>query len=747
MMFDHGISLNTMRRMALSGTALSLAGFACSTAVYAQTPPAELPEIVVSAPSPLTVTVRGGRRGDSLTVVDRAFSTVTFVPASELLSNGGKTLGDQLSSLPGITNSGFAPGAAVRPVIRGLDNFRVRIQENGIGSQDVSDLGEDHAIPIDPLAAQRVEVVRGPATLRFGSTAIGGVVSVDNNRIPSFLPPPGFTSETRTSFSSVDRGREASTLLDVRAGNFVVHGDFFARRTEDYRISNSSQTGGKQLNSFTQSNGQSIGGSYFLPDNGGFLGLSFTHFTSLYGIPGTASAASRTRIDLEQFKLAGKGQFNIGGSFIDTVRFWIGGSVYRHKEEGLNDDGRFETGAVFKNREIEGRVEVNLTPVQTSLGRFSTAVGIQTGRQQIGTSGEAGGLLQPTDTRTLAGFVFNELQLTERTRLQVAGRIESARTRGNGALFPPGNLPTFTITDSVDPDTGEATQTSTADDPVSVARRRRFLPVSASLGLLQDLPFGFVGSITGQYVERAPRAAELYSRGAHDAPGTFELGDVNLKKERARTIEIGLRRAAGPLRFDAAFYATQYTGFIYRRSTGIRCDDDFASCGTGTELAQVAYTQRNATFVGGELKTQYDFLELSTNVFGVEGQYDVVRARFQGSEQGSNNVPRIPPQRVGGGLYWRGGDNWTAKVTLLHAFRQKDIAAEETETKGYNLLNAELSYRTKFAAGASGPPVEITAGIAGTNLLNETIRNHVLFRKNEVVQPGRGVRGFLSVKF
>ena len=409
--------------------ALATVSPALAQPVLPPAPPAETPETAVTAPSPLLITVRARRSGE-LTVVDRSFSTVTFVTADELLRNGGKTLGDQLSGLPGITNSGFAPGAAVRPVIRGLDNFRVRVQENGIGSQDVSDLGEDHGVPIDPLAAQRVEVVRGPATLRYGSTAIGGVVSVDNNRIPSFLIAEGFRSETRTSFSSVDRGREASTLLDARAGNFVVHGDIYTRRSEDYRSPRSPLTGGKQLNSFVRSNGQAIGGSYFLPNNGGFIGLSFSHFTSLYGIPGTGSAASKTRIDMEQFKLASKGEFNIGGGFVDTIRYWVGGSVYKHKEEGLNGFGLFETGAVFKNREIEARVEAKLRPFETSIGRLSTAIGIQAGRQQLGTAGEAGGLLQPANTLTMAAYIFNELQLAPATRLQASGRIEYARVKG-----------------------------------------------------------------------------------------------------------------------------------------------------------------------------------------------------------------------------------------------------------------------------------------------------------------------------
>jgi iron complex outermembrane recepter protein len=515
---------------------------------------------------------------------------------------------------------------------------------------------------------------------------------------------------------------EAAALMEARAGQFAVHGDIYTRRSDDYRIPGKG-FGGRQLNSFARSNGQALGGTYFIPNNGGFMGLSFSHFTSLYGIPGADAATSRTRIDMEQFKLNGKGEFNIVGSVVETVRYWVGGSVYKHKEEGPNAFGLFEPAAVFKNREFEGRVEAQLKPLDTAFGRLTTAVGVQFGRQQIGTSGEAGGLLQPTQTRTAAGYIFSELQLLQTTRLQAAARLDHAQVKGNGASYPADFL--------------GATAPET-DDP----RKRRFMPMSASLGLLQDLPFGFVGNITGQYVERAPRAAELYSRGPHDAPGTFEIGDPSLRKEVAKTIEIGLQRAAGPFRFEAAGYLTHYNNFIYRRSTGVLCDDDFASCGTGSELKQVVYTQRNAQFLGGEVRTQYDALEIGTSVFGVEAQYDIVRATFDGGER----VPRITPQRVGGGVFWRADGAWLAKVNLIHAFAVNKIAPEETPTKGYNLLNAELSYRTRFANGPMGP-VEVTAGIAGTNLLNETIRNHISFRKDEVVMPGRGFRGFVSVKF
>ena len=297
-----------------------------------------LPEITVTAPSPIQPRVlpEAAQAGGDTVPLNRSFSSVTVLTAPDILRNGGRTLGDQLANEPGITNSGFAPGGADRPVIRGLDNVRVRIQENGIGSQDVSDLGEDHGVPIDPLAAQRIEVIRGPGTLRYGSQAIGGVVSVENNRIPSMLIAPGFHAETRSSVSSVDNGFENSALIDARSGQFVIHGDIYHRNAEDYRI-----PGGRQFNSFSRSDGQAIGGTYFLPN--GFIGFSLSHFTSLYGIPGNDAAQSRTRIDLEQTRLASKGEFQIDGGFIDTIRYWVGGSVYRHDEKGLNGDGLFET--------------------------------------------------------------------------------------------------------------------------------------------------------------------------------------------------------------------------------------------------------------------------------------------------------------------------------------------------------------------------------------------------------------------
>lgn len=235
----------------------------------------------------------------------------------------------------------------------------------------------------------------------------------------------------------------------------------------------------------------------------------------------------------------------------------------------------------------------------------------------------------------------------------------------------------------------------------------------------------------------------MFSRGAHDATGTFDIGNPDLTLETARSVEIGLRRAAGPFRFEATAYYTRSDNFIFRRLTGVFCDTDFNSCGTpGAELKQAIYSQRDAIFRGGEFHSQLDIGPLSGGVWGIEDQFDIVRATFT---EGSN-VPRIPPVRVGGGVYWR-DSNWFARINLLHAFAQNDIAPiGETPTAGYNLLKAEVTYTTKLNSSWLGAR-EMTVGLVGNNLLNDNIRNSVSYNKDEVLLPGIGVRAFANLKF
>jgi iron complex outermembrane receptor protein len=696
-----------------------------------------------------------------LPIVTDQFATVTVVPNEEIRRDGTAQLGDLLFSKPGITGSTFAPGASSRPIIRGLDVNRVGIIENGNNAGGASDLGEDHFVPVDPLATNQVEVIRGPAALRYGSTSIGGVVSATNNRIPDALPvctaapfqtyglpvkaplagaeAPACTAvETRTSLSSVDRGVDGGILLDTGGGNFAFHADAYGRKASDYSIPSypylfdpTKPFNGRQPNSAMQADGASIGGSYIF--QGGFIGAAITQNDTLYHVPGIDGADHQTRIDAHQTKITTKGEYRPDSAAIDAIRFWAGATDYRHNEIGLADPADLTTLGVrqtFTNKEQEARVEVQLMPFNARFATVTTAFGLQAGHQELTAPSPDNpgalfnGLWDPNRNTREAGYVFNEFQFTPSTKAQIAGRIEHVDLFGSTPNFPADFLPD-------------------GNPQTSIARNLNFTPKSGSVGLLQNLPYDLVGSITAQYVERAPKPAELFSRGPHDATATFDIGNPNLTIETAKSVEIGLRRATGPLRFEATAYYTRFDNFIFRRLTGVMCDGTFDSCGApDAELKQAVYSQRNAIFRGGEFQSQLDISQFYGGTWGIENQFDIVRATFTDG----TNVPRIPPVRVGGGAFWRDA-NWLVRVNLLHAFAQNDIAViGETPTAGYNLLKAEISYKTKLDPVYFGAR-EMIVGLTGNNLLNANIRNSVSYTKDEVLLPGIGVRAFANLKF
>ncbi|ACL56186.1 TonB-dependent receptor [Methylobacterium nodulans] len=689
------------------------------TAGAAQAEDIRLDEITVSSPSPIVgraaAPAGGGLGPGVLPVVTDTFSPVTVIGRSDIVREQPRTLGDALFDRPGLSATTYAPGAN-RPIIRGLDTSRVRIQENGIGVQDVSDLGEDHAVPINPLVSDRIEVIRGPATLRYGSQAIGGVVSAENRRIPRFVPAGGLSGQVLGGYSSVDNGRNGAASVEAGGENVVIHADGFRTAQDSYRTPL-----GIQRNSAAESQGGAVGLSYVF--DRGFVGLAFSHYDALYQIPGGEAAERRTRLDPTQDKLQAQGEYRPLDGPLEAIRFWLGGSIYKHNEIGIGEDGQDGIRSTFKNREVEARLELQHVPVLLPFGTLTGALGIQADRRTLGTGGEANTLLAPTDSRSNALYLFEELAVGNGLRFQAAGRIEGARATGTATQFPGDFLPVE------------------GEEPVSFGRRRRFAPKSASFGILQDLPYDLVASVTGSYVERAPSAFELYSRGPHDATETFEIGDPNLKKERARTIEVSLRRNVGPFRFEATGYHTRYTGFIYKRLTGARCDDDFASCGSGDELAQVVYTQQNAAFHGAEIAAQLDLIPIGNGFIGLDAQYDYVRATFDDG----TFVPRIPPHRVGGGLFLR-ADGWFARINLLHAFAHTETAPFETVTPGYDNLRAEVSYTKPLDPAVYGAS-EITFGLSGSNLLDAVIRNSASFKKDEVALPGRSVRLFMTARF
>ncbi len=635
----------------------------------------------------------------ALVISVESFAPVTIASEDEIARNGGATITDTLAAKPGIAASTFAPGAS-RPIVRGLDNYRVRVQENGIGSHDVSALSEDHAVPIDPASARRVEVVRGPATLRYGSQAIGGVVAVENERVPTFIPKSGVSGRLSGGLMSVDDGRDGSFEATAGSDGVAVHADGFKRSADDYDTPR-----GAERNSWVESEGGSVGASRVGSD--GFAGVALVRTESQYGIP-----AETSHIELVQDKVLSAGEWRLGSAGVEAVRFWLGASDYAHNE--IAEEG--DVGSRFTNTEEEARAEVQHVPVATALGVLRGAAGIQWGHRNMrGQSFEGDSLLEPARTVTIAGFLFEELELGRRLRFQAAARIEQANIDGFGI-----------------------------EDPLGVAAghafERSFTPVSASVGFLYELPMDVVARLTGQYVERAPDAAELFSKGVHEATGTFEIGNPGLEMEKAEAVELGFRRARGALRFDASAYYTRFDGFIFKELTGAGCGDVLASCGVEDELEQLVFGQRDATFYGVEIASQYDIARLWRGLVGIDGQYDYVRGRFADGE----NVQRIPPQRAGGGFYYR-DPSWFLRVGLLHAFAQGDLGINETPTAAYDLVSAEIAYTTSLQGHGALVP-EMTIGIKGENLLDDEVRNHTSFKKDEVLEPGASVRLYGSLK-
>jgi iron complex outermembrane recepter protein len=716
-----------------------------TSAPAGETPAVSVPQVTVEAPKPKPRTApaapatRPAARPPSTpsttqqpttpstTTQAAPYAPLSTVAGPQIQATESKSVGGVLFTTPGATSAGLAPGTQ-RPILRGLDDFRVRVQENGVGSMDVSDYGQDHGVPIDPLSTQKIEIIRGPEALRYGSLT-GGVVEATNNRIPFAAPIGGWQMQLQGATTTVDRGVEGGAIFDAGNKDVAVHADVYGRHAGDYYIPSypylfpnqpALPFNGKQPNSGMHAEGEAVGGSYLF--DGGYIGAAVSHFTTLYHVPTMDGATSGTRIQLEQVRYTGRGEFRPQSSAIDVVRFWLGAVEYRHDEIGLGDNGVDGIQATFNNHAQEAKTEVKFMPMRTPLGKLISTWGTSFDHKQIDTSGDAGSLLGSARTNRGAAYSFNELWFDPNFRAVLAARIENVRVDGTAGIFPASLLPP-------------------PDQPTLVLNSLGYTPKSISFSLIKDLPSWVIANLTLQRIQRAPTDLELFAHGSHDAPGTFEIGKPDLQIETANSAEIGLKRIQGEFRFDGKAYYTYYNNFIFRQFTGIQCGADFASCGTGTGFLQTIYSQHDAIFRGVELAWQWDLLPLSNGIFGVDGMWDWVRATFTDG----GNVPRMPPMRVGGGAYWR-NDNWFVRMGLIHAFGQKDLAVNETPTAGYNLLKMEISNK-QFYQDSPWGPTEITTGLVGDNLLDVDIRNHVQFHKDEILWPGRSIKLFMNAKF
>jgi iron complex outermembrane receptor protein len=659
-------------------------------------------EIVVTA-SPL------GRASDELAL------PITLLERNELIDAGGATLGDVLRSQVGLTTTSFAAGAS-RPVIRGQDADRVKVLENGQGTGDVSTLSADHGVPINPLAVQRLEIVRGPAALRYGGGAIGGVVNALTRRIPSERSGSALGGQLLSAYGFAAAERNLATVLEGDLGSFSWHADALAVRARDYDIPGRLQRSDRQDNSFSRSVSTAAGGAWI--GEGWRAGASLSRYRSDYGIPAPEDPAAPPFISLEQDRYEFELDVTPQGEWIEALRLRGGRSDYLHHE--IIDEQASDTkpsGAVFANEEHELRAEL----VHRPLAGWTGALGLQFGARDFEAGGEGGELLPPADGENYALYLFESRELAPNLQLDLAGRLD--RIELSGSSCPVEGRACLTLPGS--------------EEPQQRDFRRRFRPHSASAALLYSFADSWSLGLTLTRAQRAPEPFELFSQGPHDATETFEFGDPRARAETSHTADLQLRGTWGRLSAELSGFHTDYRRFTYGRLTGTsRNEDGDLLDDLSGELRDLVYTQDDARFSGGELLLRWDWFELGEGRIGVELQGDYVRARLSGE-----NAPRIPPLRWGGALTYQ-SDNMTARLGLLHSEAQTQVAPFETRTSGYSELGA--SFRVRIA-GSRERPLDLT--ITARNLLDERQRNAVSFKKDGTLLPGRDVRVGMQLRF
>lgn len=623
---------------------------------------AELPAVVVTA-TPFV------NRGE----LDMA-QPVTVLQGDDLRRKREASLGDTLSHELGVTSSSFGP-AAGRPIIRGLDGPRIRVLEGGIGTLDISTLSPDHMVTTESLNASQIEILRGPATLLYGSGASGGVVNVVTGRIPNrlFKSPRG-NVELRGNSATDERSGAFNATGSAGQASWNVDG--FKRKTGDYDT-----PVGRVGNSAIDSDGVSMGGSFI--GERGFVGASVSQLESLYGIPGTDG----TKIDLKQRR------YDIAGELDDPFRGFkrlkvrMGYNDYKHAEI----EGSGEIGTRFKNQGFEGRAELLHAPVAGWQGVF----GLQVQDRNFSAIGEEA-IVPATKSRSTGLFLVEERNW-ERWRLELGGRVERA---------------TQNPLDSANPS-------------------RAFSLYSASAGALWKFMDGYGLGLSATQGQRAPVTEELYSDGPHTATRTFQTGNNALTKETANNIDLALRKTAGAVKWKVNVFHNRISNYIFERSAdtdgdGVadRVDDTGALDPSGEFLAQ-NIAQTGARFYGAEAEAIFTLLP---GAFDLRLFTDTVRGKLS-----SGNVPRIPPQRFGLQLDHKAGP-WATNLSVIRAASQNRLAELETATPAYTLANAEVSYRIKQSKTTG-----YTVFVQGKNLLNNEIRVHTSYQKDVAPLPGRAI--------
>jgi len=588
-------------------------------------------------------------------------------PAAVLTGEGlalrrAGTLGDTLAGLPGVAATGFGPQAS-RPVIRGLDGERIRLLDNGGASADASSLSFDHAVAVDPLVVERIEVLRGPAALLYGGNATGGVVNTLDNRIPR-TALSGVSGRGELRLGGAAGERAASALVEGGGGGLNWHVDAATRRSEDLRTPRfqpevdgvAQPATGRIANSGGDSRAAAVGASWAGAQ--GHLGLALDGYRNDYGVVVEPDVTIRMR--RERLQLDGERR-GLAGPF-SALALQAGHTHYQHQE--VEGDGT--VGTTFRSHGDELRLQATQADRALAGGaRLRGVLGLQLERSDFSALGEEA-FVPTTRTRSQALFTLQTLALPGGATLSAGARAERVRVASDG------------------------------DDPAATevrfgpAAERRFTPTSASLGAVLPLPAaGWQASATLGHTERAPAYHELYANGAHVATGAWERGDPTLGPERSQHLELGLQRQDADSLWRAALFATRFARYLALDATGVAIDD-----GDGGSLPEYQVRGVPARMHGLELEARQRWRTAAWQLDG-SAALDWVRGVNRATGEA---LPRLAPLRLQAGLEARQGA-LRLGGQLRHAARQGRVPALDVATPASTLLDLWAGWQQTWAGG------------------------------------------------
>ena len=658
---------------------------------------------------PVTVSASGLQLG-----ANEMTTPTAVLEGDELVRRREATLGETLGNEPGITSSHFGAGAS-RPIIRGMDGPRVKVLSDGAELHDASTISPDHAVASEPLLATQIEVLRGPSALVYGNGAVGGVVNVLDGKVPTAIPQKGIegSAELRAN-TGAGEGAGAFSLTGG-AGNLAVHVEGVARDAGDYRVGKGWAPDGeptrKVPGSFNRTDTGSVGLSWV--GERGYLGAAYTRQTAKYGLPGHNHSFEGCHthgthlhcgahdeedghdhgaeehgdvpvVDLRSERLDIRGELRNPFTGFSALRLRAGATDYVHDEV---EDGTIAT--TFKNKAYDTRIELQHEPI----AGFKGVVGLQTSQRKFSAIGEEA-YVQPTVTRKTGLFVLEEYRLND---WYGDWRFEAALRH--------------------DRQTAEALASGSAG-----GTERSHNGTSASLGAVWKFTPGYQVGTSFTRASRAPSAEELYARGLHMATSTYERGNANLRSETSQNIDLSLKKTSGDTTFGVSVFRNRISNYIYGRTL-----DEV----DGLQLLQ--YSQADATFTGIEGQVR----QRVTRNMGVTLFGDTVRAKLDGG----GLLPRIPATRAGVRLdaNWNA---WEGQVEWVQVARQNRVAAFETATPGYGMLNLGVSYRGQLS---SGTPWQVY--LKANNLTDRLAYAHTSFIKNAAPLMGRNITVGVKVAF